>query len=100
MRLASSAGRSTATSRSTISTTRESYFAYLIRLEGRLPAIEVPLFPGDSPVPLDLQAVFGRSYDAGPYFLEIAYGTDPLVPPLRADQDGWAAHLLRDRPGF
>jgi Protein of unknown function (DUF4058) len=74
----------------------ETYFVYPIRLEDRLPTIEVPLLPDDPSVPLDLQAVFDRCYDAGPYFREIGYGTDVLHPPLRADQDAWAARVLQD----
>jgi hypothetical protein len=36
-------------------------------------------------------------YDAGPYAREIAYGTDPLVPPLRPDQDAWDAGVVQGR---
>ena len=38
-----------------------------VRLETALPVITVPLLPGDGDVPLDLQAVFTRCYDTGPY---------------------------------
>ena len=52
----------------------ESFFVYPIALEEPLPAIDIPLLPGDSPVTLDLQAVFNRCYDAGPYAREIDCG--------------------------
>ena len=52
----------------------ESFFVYPIALEEPLPAIDIPLLPGDPPVTLDLQAVFNRCYDAGPYAREIDYG--------------------------
>jgi hypothetical protein len=74
----------------------ETFFVYPIRLEGRLPTIAVPLLPGDPPVPLALQAVFDRCYDAGPYAREIGYGTDPLIPPLRPAQEDWAGRVLRE----
>lgn len=72
----------------------EPFLVYPIRLEDRLPTIAVPLLPGDPPVPLDLQAVFDRCYDAGPYAREIGYGSDPLVPPLRPEQEAWAGRVL------
>ncbi|MFI5458620.1 MAG: DUF4058 family protein [Isosphaerales bacterium] len=49
------------------------YFVYPIQLEQRLPAIKVPLLPGDPDVTLDLQAVFDQAYDAGPYSREVDY---------------------------
>src|SRR5262249_17585117 len=45
----------------------EDFFIYPARLEGRLPAITVPLLPGDGSVSVDLQAAFDRAYDTGPY---------------------------------
>jgi hypothetical protein len=57
----------------------------------------IPLLPGDPSVPLDLQAIFDRCYDAGPYAREIDYDADLPIPPLTADQAAWAARLLRDR---
>ena len=44
----------------------ETFLVYPICLENRLPAVDVPLLPGDSSVTLDLQSVFDRCYDAGP----------------------------------
>jgi hypothetical protein len=71
------------------------YLVYPIRLEQRLPSIAVALLPDVSPVPIDLQAVFDQSYDAGPYRRSIRYAEVTPVPPLRPEQAEWAAQLLR-----
>ena len=63
----------------------------------RLPQIAIPLLPGDPDVPLDLQAVFDRAYDVGPYGREIEYGKDRIVPRLKPEQAEWAADLLKQR---
>jgi Protein of unknown function (DUF4058) len=70
------------------------YFVYPIRLGERLPVLAVPLLPGDPDVPLDLQAAFNRAYDIGPYRRAIRYGHDPIVPPLRPEQEAWATQVL------
>jgi hypothetical protein len=44
-------------------------------------------------VTLDLQAVFDRCYDAGPYAREVRYGVDVLVPPLDPDRAEWAGRI-------
>ena len=72
----------------------ETFFVYPIRLEDRLPSVAIPLLPGDSPVTIDLQSVFNRCYDAGPYAREIDYGVDALVPALGADQVAWATEIV------
>ena len=72
---------------------QETFFVYPIHLEERLPPIAIPLLPGDSPVTVDLQSVFNRCYDAGPYAREIHYGVDAVLPALSADQAVWAAEL-------
>lgn len=77
----------------------EDYFVYAIRLQDRLPEISIPLLPGDTPVPIDLQAVFDRCYDTGPYRRRIRYGELPLEPPLLLEQAEWATKLLADRRG-
>jgi hypothetical protein len=65
---------------------RNEYCVYPFLLHTPLPTIRVPLLPGDPDVSLDLQQVFTRCYDAGPYSREIDYAADPIVPPLRKDQ--------------
>jgi hypothetical protein len=73
----------------------QDYFFYPIRLEQRLPAIMIPLLPGDPEVVLDLQAAFNRAYEAGPYRKRIRYGEDPIRPALRPDQAEWAKALMK-----
>lgn len=71
----------------------EDYFVYPIQLPQPLPEIAVPLLPGDGTVSLNLQAVFRRTYDAGPYQREIDYEADTPEPPLTAEQTAWAGGL-------
>ena len=73
----------------------ETFLVYPIRLEDRLPPIAIPLLPGDPPVTLDLQAVFDRCYDAGPYAREIRYGVDAVIPPLGPDRAAWAERIVQ-----
>ena len=72
----------------------EDFLVYPIQLAESLPEIAIPLLPGDRPVLLDLQAVFDRCYDSGPYHYEIRYEVDQPVPPLSPEQATWAASLL------
>jgi hypothetical protein len=73
------------------------FLVYPIALPQRLPEITIPLLPGDPDVPLDLQAIFDRAYDGGPYPREIEYGKDPIVPRLKPEQAEWAAAVLKSR---
>jgi Protein of unknown function (DUF4058) len=73
----------------------DTFSVYPIQLEERLPPIDIPLLPGDPPVTLDLQAVFDRCYDAGPYSREVRYGEDKLIPALSPDQARWASEIIR-----
>ncbi len=72
----------------------EDYFVYAIQLAEPLPVVNVPLLPGDGVVPVDLQAVFARSYDTGPYAREIDYLHDRPEPPLSPKQARWAKQCL------
>jgi hypothetical protein len=73
----------------------EDYLVYPIRLEERLPEIGVPLLPGHGSISVDLQAIFDRAYDAGPYRREIDYTAEAPVPPLSQEQRAWAAGIVR-----
>jgi hypothetical protein len=73
------------------------FFVYPISVTQRLPQIAIPLLPGDPDAPLDVQAVFDRAYDDGPYGREIAYGKDRIVPRLKPGEASWAADLLKQR---
>jgi len=53
--------------------------------------------PGDAGVLLDLQAVFDRCYDEGPYAREIDYSESQVIPALSADQATWVTEFLRSR---
>jgi len=73
------------------------FFVYPISLQNRLPVIPIPLLPGDPDTTLDLQAVLDQAYDFSPYLKEVAYGEDPIIPPLTAEQAEWAAVRLKQR---
>jgi len=74
---------------------REDYFVYPILLTDRLPTIDVPLLPGDEPAAVDLQAVFERCYDTGPYRRRVRYAENAPTPPLSAELAAWATERLR-----
>ena len=70
------------------------FLVYPLSMRLRLPPLAIPLLPGDPDVTVDLQAVFDRAYDAGPYRREVDYGGDPVIPPFRPDQAKWVASQL------
>lgn len=85
------------------------YFVFLSRAERRpildiwpvalqqpLPAIPIPLLPGDADVPLDLQAAFTATYELLGYDLLLNY-REAAQPPLAAQQTTWAEQLLKER---
>ncbi len=72
----------------------EDYFVYPILLRQKLPQLSIPLLPGDDPVTVDLQAVFDRSYDTGPYRRRVRYAEVDPVPPLSAEDREWASAVL------
>lgn len=67
---------------------------YAIQLPQRLPTISIPLLPGTEAVSVDLQAVFDRCYDAGPYRREVDYSQDPPPPPLSPNMLAWVKGVL------
>jgi Protein of unknown function (DUF4058) len=73
----------------------EDFFVYPIRLPEPLPEVAIPLLPGDSEIAIDLQAVFNRAYDAGPYHRRIRYQDAKPVPALGPEHQAWADALLR-----
>jgi hypothetical protein len=73
------------------------FFVYPIALFDRLPAVAIPLLPGDPDVPLNLQAVFDQASELGPYFREIEYGRDLIVPRLSTEKAQWVAGVLKTR---
>lgn len=76
---------------------RRSTFAYwTISVREHLPRVLVPLTEGYEDVVLDLQSVFDRAYDAGPYRREVDYSAD-LLPPLQGEDAMWMDALLREK---
>lgn len=73
----------------------EDFYVYPFTLHGTLPEIAVPLLPQDGAVALDLQEVFNRCYDTGPYRRRVRYGEAEIVPALVDDNAKWAAEVLR-----
>jgi len=65
-----------------------------IPLRVQLPAIKIPLRPGDADVSLDLQTILDQCYCNGGYD-DINYRVPP-VPPLTADDAAWADAILRE----
>jgi hypothetical protein len=73
---------------------RNRFFIYAWRLEDPLPEIAIPLLPGDGEVPLDLQAVFNRCYDTGPYRRRVRYDPARIVPALDEKRTEWVKQVL------
>jgi hypothetical protein len=72
------------------------YEVWPIRVRDQLPPIRVPLAGDDPDVILDLQPIFDRCYDSGPYARRIDYRRDPTHPLSGEDAD-WASSWLQER---
>lgn len=72
---------------------RERFQLYPKKLAERLPRVRIPLANGDPDVPLDVQAVLERTYEAGAYRDRLSYQA-PCVPPLSPQDQAWAASIL------
>lgn len=66
-----------------------------VALDKPLPAVPVPLLPGDTDISLDLQRVFTQVYDLGAFQYVIDYREDPEVT-LSPDWASWCDHQLRE----
>jgi len=62
---------------------------YPWQLADRMPVIGIRLLPRDADVSLDLQAVFTRCYDTGPYRRRVAYDPARIVPALNPAKMEW-----------
>jgi hypothetical protein len=71
------------------------FLVYPIQLENCLPPVAIPLLPDDPAVTVDLQSVFNRCYEAGPYVREILYGEDVIIPPLAPQHVAWASRVVQ-----
>lgn len=69
---------------------------YPIRLRDRLPRVRVPLQGDDEDAVLDLQDVFKRSWEVGPYPVTLDY-TRPPAPPLSGADTVRAVDRLQGR---
>lgn len=67
-----------------------------ILLRDRLPSIRIPLAGDDPDVIVDLQPLFDRCYDEGPYSRWLDYTQEPAVP-LSPDDAVWANALLHEK---
>ena len=67
---------------------------YPIALQNRLPRIAVPLLPGDRDARLDLQAVFTRTWEEGPYPEVLGYDGPPPGT-LTPEELTWCTTRLR-----
>jgi len=73
------------------------YQLFPVRLEESLPCIPVPLREGQAETPLDLQYVFQRAYDSGPYARGAVDYDQPPDPPVRLELTGWLKDCLERR---
>jgi Protein of unknown function (DUF4058) len=73
------------------------YHVFPVSLREWLPCISIPLKEGEEEVLLDLQVVFNRAYDGGPYRRgAVDYASTPPDPPLTPEDAAWAAELTRE----
>jgi len=70
------------------------YLLFPLSIQSGLPCIPVPLRENLSEVPLDLQYVFDRAYDGGPYRRGAVDYSQPPNPPLADVDREWALGLL------
>jgi hypothetical protein len=72
------------------------YQIFAVDLREWLPCIAVPLKRGETEVLLDLQIVFNRAYDTGPYRRgAVDYSVPPPPPALGEENAVWAAERTR-----
>lgn len=75
------------------------YEVFASNLREELPCVPIPLKDGEPEVPLDLQYIMDRAYDAGPYRRGAINYSQPPEPPLSGPDAEWAEALLRDHVG-
>lgn len=67
---------------------------YPVPLQRRLPRVAIPLAADDRDVPLDLQAVFTRCWNEGPYPELLRYA-EPPPGTMPTEQIAWCEQVLR-----
>ncbi|CAN5858486.1 hypothetical protein BH23PLA1_BH23PLA1_31440 [soil metagenome] len=78
---------------------RLDYQVFPVGLHEWLPCIPILLKPEEAEIPLDLQFVFQRVYDGGPYRRGAVDYSRPPDSPLPGQDSEWAMQQLRER-GF
>jgi len=73
---------------------RRNFQLFPATLREWLPCFPVPLKEGEAEVLLDLQVLFNRVYDTGPYLRGAVDYTTPPRPPLTGDDAAWAAERI------
>jgi len=71
------------------------FYIYPWQLADPLPVIGVPLLPRDGDISLDLQAVFTRCYETGPYGRRVVYDPARIVPPLSEEKTAWVQQVIQ-----
>ncbi len=69
------------------------YQVFPAHLREWLPCIPIPLKQGEAEVALDLQFLFNRAYDSGPYRRGAIDYSQPPDPPLSGPDAEWAGAL-------
>lgn len=80
----------------TRATQPDRYEIYTATVRKRLPRFKLPLASDDRDTVVDLQTVFTRCYDLGPFAERVDYRRDPAVP-LADDDRRWLNDLLRQQ---
>ncbi len=71
------------------------YQVFSVTMQEPLPCFPVPLREAEREIPLDLQFVFNRAYDEGPYRRGAVDYRQPADPPLASTELDWAAEVLK-----
>lgn len=71
------------------------YHVFGFTVRDPLPCIPVPLREGETEIALDLEYVFRRAYDRGPYARGAVDYSRPPQPPLDPEDAAWAQALLQ-----
>lgn len=71
------------------------YHLFPVSVREVLPVIPIPLREGEQEITLDLQHIFRRTYDSGPYARGAIDYSGPADPPLSDDDAKWAAERIQ-----
>lgn len=74
---------------------RPSCAAYRWNVRRRLPAVPIPLRPGDPDIRVDIQEAFMEAFARGDYDRFIDYGEPPPPPPFGEEDEQWVTQTAR-----